>query len=61
MSNAFWYAFSDKVSALSIYQFTQAVAQYYLPYLGYTMFYLVATYFACVAFNSIALKKGHTA
>jgi hypothetical protein len=61
MSNAFWYAFSDKVSALSIYQFTQAVAEYYLPYLGYTMFYLVATYFACVAFNRIALKKGHTA
>lgn len=61
MSNAFWYAFSDKVSTLSVYQFTQAVAQYYLPYLGYTMFYLAVTYFVCVAINSIAVKKGHAA
>jgi len=61
MSNAFWYAFSDKVSTLSVYQFTQAVAQYYLPYLGYTMFYLAATYSVCVAVNSIAVKKGHAA
>ena len=61
MSNAFWYAFSDKVGALSIYQFTQAVAQYYLPYLGYTMFYLGASYVVWVFANSIAVKKNHTA
>jgi len=57
MSNAFWYAFSDKVNTLSIYQFTQAVAQYYLPYLGYTMFYLAAIYFACVALTASRSKK----
>jgi hypothetical protein len=57
MSNAFWYAFSDKVSALSVYQFSQAVAHYFTPYVGYTMFYLAATYFTCLAINSITAKK----
>jgi len=57
MSNAFWYAFSDKVSTLSVYQFSQAVAQYFTPYVGYTMLYLAVTYFTSLAINSIAAKK----
>jgi hypothetical protein len=57
MSNAFWYAFSDKVSTLTVYQFSQAVAQYFTPYVGYTMFYLTTTYFTSVAMNSIVAKK----
>ena len=61
MSNAFWYAFSDKVNTLSIAQFIQAVAQYYLPYLGYTMFYLAAAYLGCMAVNNLFIRKGHTA
>lgn len=61
VSNAFWYAFSDKVSTLSIYQFSQAVAQYFMPYIGYTMFYLAATYLISVAINSITAKKQSTA
>jgi hypothetical protein len=61
MSNAFWYAFSDKVNTLSVYQFGQAVAQYFMPYVGHTMFYLAATYFICVAINSFAAKKQSSA
>ena len=61
MSNAFWYAFSDKVSTLSVYQFSQAVAQYFTPYVGYTMFYLTATYLGYMAVKSLAIKKSHTA
>ena len=57
MSNAFWYAFSDKVSTLSVYQFSQAVSQYFPPYVGYTMLYLAVTYFTSLAINSIAAKK----
>ncbi len=57
ISNAFWYAFSDKVSTLSVYQFSLAVAQYFTPYVGYTMFYLAATYLISVAISSIAAKK----
>lgn len=40
LSNAFWYAFSDKVASMSVLQFSQAVSKYYLPYLGYAMMYL---------------------
>ena len=40
LSNAFWYAFSDKVATLSIVEFSQRVAQYYTPYVGYAMMYL---------------------
>ena len=61
ISNAFWYAFSDKVSTLSIYQFTQAVAQYYVPYLGYSMFYLAAAYLSYIAINNLFIRKGRTA
>ena len=57
MSNAFWYAFSDKVNMLPILEFSQRVAKYYIPYVGYAMFYLVATYFGHLAFNSLTQKK----
>lgn len=40
LSNAFWYMFSDKVVTLSILEFSQRVAQYYTPYVGYAMMYL---------------------
>jgi hypothetical protein len=40
LSNAFWYSFSDKVKTLNIVEFSQRVAQYYTPYVGYAMMYL---------------------
>lgn len=40
MSNAFWYAFSDKVASLSVIEFSQRVAQYYTPYVSYALMYL---------------------
>jgi len=40
LSNAFWYGFSDKVASMPIVAFSQSVAQYYLPYVGYTLMYL---------------------
>ena len=46
MSNAFWYAFSDKVTTLSVVEFSQRVAQYYTPYVGYAMMYLGAAWLA---------------
>ena len=49
-SNAFWYAFSDKVNSLGIVEFSTRVAQYFTPYLGYTMFYLGAAWLAKAAF-----------
>jgi hypothetical protein len=59
MSNAFWYTFSDKVNTLSIAQFIQAVAQYYVPYLASTMFYLVGAYLGYMAVNNLFIRKGH--
>ena len=61
MSNAFWYAFSDKVNTLSAIEFTQGVAQYYMPYLGYTMFYLGAAWLGYLAIKNVALKKDSVA
>lgn len=40
LSNAFWYGFSDQVAAVSVVAFSQSVAKYYLPYIGYTLMYL---------------------
>ena len=39
VSNAFWYAFSDKVATLTPLQFSQAVSVYYLPYVGFALMY----------------------
>ena len=40
VSNAFWYSFSDKVSTMPVVEFSQRVAQYYTPYVSYTLMYL---------------------
>lgn len=58
LSNAFWYSFSDKVNTLSIVEFSQRVAQYYTPYVGYAMMYLgVAWLITRLVANSLTLKK----
>ena len=44
MSNAFWFAFSDKVSMMTVLDFSMSVAKYYVPYVGYAMAYLALTY-----------------
>jgi hypothetical protein len=60
LSNAFWYSFSDKVSTLSIFEFSQRVAQYYTPYVGYTMMYLGVAWVASqLAGNTILKKSTH--
>jgi hypothetical protein len=51
LSNLFWFMFSDKVSSMSLVDFSTAVAHYYVPYTGFTMFYLVCA-IAIMAFNS---------
>ncbi|MFA6178028.1 MAG: hypothetical protein WC696_00265 [Candidatus Methylopumilus sp.] len=62
MSNAFWYSFSDKVSSLSVIEFSQRVAQYYTPYVGYAMMYLGVAWVAIRLFgNSLLLKKSSRA
>ena len=53
MSNAFWYALSDKVATLSIVEFSQRVAQYYAPYVGYAMMYLSVAWLAHLAIVSL--------
>jgi hypothetical protein len=60
MSNAFWYGFSDKVASMSLMAFSQSVANYYLPYAGYTLMYLgVAwTAYAFLASGVLAHKSG---
>jgi hypothetical protein len=58
LSNAFWYAFSDKVTSMSILQFSQAIAKYYLPYTGYAMMYLGFAW--CVAQIMMTLKVINT-
>jgi hypothetical protein len=40
LSNAFWYSFSDKVSSLTILEFSQRITKYYIPYVGYALMYL---------------------
>jgi hypothetical protein len=59
LSNAFWYGFSDKVSSLSILEFSQHVAQYYTPYVGYAMMYLGVAWVLAKFINSIAAQQ-HT-
>ena len=57
MSNAFWYAFSDKVNTLSIVEFSQRVAKYYTPYLSHTVVYLGLAWLAYGAIKSLSYKK----
>jgi hypothetical protein len=44
LSNAFWYSFSDKVDTLAVLEFTQRVAKYYTPYVGFALMYLGAAW-----------------
>jgi hypothetical protein len=44
LSNAFWYSFSDKVDTLTVLEFTQRVAKYYTPYVGFALMYLGAAW-----------------
>jgi len=59
LSNAFWYAFSDKVATLSIMEFSQRVARYYTPYVGYAMMYLGIAW--VTHFVIISLPSSNTA
>jgi hypothetical protein len=61
LSNAFWYAFSDTVNSLSIVEFSARVAQYFTPYLGYTMFYLSTAWLAKATFEKILAHQSKIA
>jgi hypothetical protein len=60
LSNAFWYAFSDKVSSLTIAEFSARVAQYFTPYIGYTAFYLGLAWIVQDAFHKLAIHQSKT-
>lgn len=60
LSNAFWYGFSDKVASLSILEFSQRVAQYYLPYAGYALLYTALAWLVIVALRSKITAGGVT-
>lgn len=57
LSNAFWYSFSDKVSTLSIFEFSQRITQYYTPYVGYAMMYLGVAWVANQLVSNTSLLK----
>lgn len=61
LSNAFWYAFSDKVSTLTVIEFSERVAQYYTPYISYTAFYLGVAWVAQAAFQKRSVRQNQIA
>ena len=61
LSNAFWYAFSDKVNTLTALEFSTRVAQYYTPYLSYTAFYLSIAWLAQAGFQKLSVHQSETA
>ena len=61
LSNAFWYTFSDKVSMLTVAEFSTRVAQYFTPYLGYTSFYLGVAWIAQAALQKLAVRQSKIA
>ncbi len=61
LSNSFWYVFSDKVSSLTIAEFSARVAQYFTPYLGYTAIYLGVAWIAQAAFQKLGTHQSKTA
>ena len=61
LSNAFWYSFSDKVNSLTVVEFSARVAQYFTPYLGYTMFYLGVAWLAKAAFAKRSVHQSKIA
>lgn len=44
LSNLAWYAYSDKVAMMSLSDFSLAVAKYYVPYTGFSLFYVLLAY-----------------
>lgn len=56
LSNAFWYAFSDKVNTMPVLEFSQRIAQYYTPYVGYTLMYLGVAWVGYRFLASISLQ-----
>jgi hypothetical protein len=57
LSNAFWYAFSDKVNTLSVIDFSQRVAQYYTPYVGFCLMYLGAAWLVLKALKQLNAQQ----
>lgn len=60
LSNAFWYSFSDKVNTLTVVEFTQRVAQYYTPYVGFAMMYLGIAWLVVKALPKLNLGSSTT-
>lgn len=60
LSNAFWYSFSDKVNTLTIVEFSQRIAKYYTPYVGYTMMYLGAIWALAKFIKSVSVQNTTT-
>ena len=60
LSNAFWYSFSDKVDTLTVVEFTQRVAKYYTPYVGYALMYLGAAWLVMKALPKLNLGTNAT-
>ncbi|MGZ8270224.1 MAG: hypothetical protein ACXW1T_03515 [Methylophilus sp.] len=56
LSNAFWYSFSDKVNTLNVIEFSQSVAKYYTPYVGYAMMYLGVAWVLVKFINSVTTQ-----
>jgi hypothetical protein len=61
LSNAFWYSFSDKVNTLTAVDFSQRVAQYYTPYVSYTMLYLGIAWLARAALQKLSAVQNKIA
>jgi hypothetical protein len=57
ISNAFWYAFSDKVNTLLVLEFAERVAQYYTPYVAYALMYLGIAWVVYGAVKSMVIKN----
>lgn len=61
LSNAFWYSFSDKVNTLTAIEFSERVAQYYTPYVSYTMLYLGIAWLAQAGFKKLSVIQNRIA
>jgi hypothetical protein len=62
LSNGFWYRFSGRFTDMLIMDFSQRVAQYYTPYVGYTLMYLgVAWVVYSLLKNSLVRQKNQHA
>ena len=57
LSNAFWYAFSDKVNMLTAVEFSARIAEYYTPYCSYTELYLGLAWLARACFQKLTVRK----